>query len=66
MGEDMHRANKTIDTNVGLYLPMSEQIRQRQVPLNEGKTIPYTKGVYRSKFGKETHFLSFAAIAATM
>ncbi len=66
MWEDMHRANKTIDTKVGLDLPMSEQVRQRQVPLNEGKTLVYTEGVYGSKFGKETDFLSFAAIVATM
>ena len=59
----MHRANKTINTKVGLDLPMSEQVRQRQVTLNEGKTL--VKGVYGSKFGNETHFLSFAAIVAT-
>ena len=39
---------------------MSEQVRQRQVILNEGKTLVNTKGVYGSKFGNETHFLSFA------
>ena len=50
---------------VGLDLPMSEQVRQRQVTLNEGKTLVNTKGVYGSKFGNETHFLSFAAIVAT-
>ncbi len=50
----MQRANKTINTKVGLDLPMSEQVRQRQVALNEGKTLVYTKGVY------ETHVLSFA------
>ena len=44
---------------------MSEQVRQRQVILNEGKTLVNTKGVYSSKFGNETHFLSFAAIVAT-
>ncbi len=55
----------TITTKVGLDLPMSEQVRQRQVTLNEGKTLVNTKGVYGSKFGNETHFLSFAAIVAT-
>ncbi len=58
----MQGANKTINTKVGLDLPMSEQ---RQVTLDEGKTLVNTKGVYGSKFGNETHFLSFAAIAAT-
>ena len=56
----MQRANKTINTQVGLDLPMSEQVRQSEVALNEGKTLVYTKGVYGSKFGNETHFLSFA------
>ena len=58
----MQGANKTIITKVGLDLPMSEQVRQGQVTLNEGKTLVNTKGVYGSKFGNETHFLSFAAI----
>ena len=44
---------------------MSKHVRQRQVTLNEGKTLVNTKGVYGSKFGNETHFLSFAAIVAT-
>ena len=57
----MQGANKTINTKVGLDLPMSEQVRQRQVTLNEGKTLVNTKGVYCSKFGNETHFPSFAA-----
>ena len=35
----MQGANKTINTKVGLDLPMSEQVRQRQVTLNEGKTL---------------------------
>ena len=61
----MHRANKTINTRVGLNLFMSEQVRQRQVTLNEGRTLVNTKGVYGSKFGNETHFLSLAAIVAT-
>ena len=61
----MQRANKTINTKVGLDLPMSEQVRQRQVTLNEAKSLVKTKGVYGSKFGSETHFLSFAAIIAT-
>ena len=62
----MQGANKTINTKVGLDLPMSEQVRQRQVTLDEGKTLVSTKGVvYGSKFGNETHFLSFAAIVAT-
>ena len=61
----MQGANKTINTKVGLDLPMSEQVRQRQVTLDEGKTLVITKGVYGSKFGNETHFLSFAAIVAT-
>ena len=47
----MQGANKTINTKVGLDLPMSEQVRQRQVTLNEGKTLVNTKGVYGSKFG---------------
>ncbi len=34
----MQGANKTINTKVGLDLPMSEQVRQRLVTLNEGKT----------------------------
>ncbi len=42
----MQGANKTINTKVGLHLPMSEQVRQRQVTLNEGKTLVNTKGVY--------------------
>ena len=41
----MQGANKTINTKVGLDLPMSEQVRQRQVTLNEGKTFVNTKGV---------------------
>ena len=61
----MQGANKTINTKVGLDLPMSEQVRQRQVTLDEGITLVNTKGVYGSKFGNETHFLSFAAIVAT-
>ncbi len=61
----MQGANKTMNTKVGLDLPMSEQVRQRQVILNEGKTLVNTEGVYGSKFGNETHFLSFAAIVAT-
>ena len=61
----MQGANKTINTKVGLDLPMSEQVRQIQVTLDEGKTLVNTKGVYGSKFGNETHFLSFAAIVAT-
>ncbi len=61
----MQGANKTINTKLGLDLPMSEQVRQRQVTLDEGKTLVNTKGVYGSKFGNETHFLSFAAIVAT-
>ena len=44
---------------------MSKQGRQRQVTLNEGKTLVNTKGVYGFKFGNETQFLSFAAIVAT-
>ena len=35
----MQGANKTINTKVGLDLPMSEQVRQRLVTLNEGKTL---------------------------
>ncbi len=46
----MQGANKTINTKVGLDLPMSEQVRQRQVTLDEGKTLVNTKGVYGSKF----------------
>ena len=52
----MQGASKTINTKVGLDLPMSEQVRQRQVTLNEGKTLVNTKGVYG---------VSFAAIVAT-
>ncbi len=59
----MQGANKTINTKVGLDLPMSERVRQ--VTLDEGKTLVNTKGVYGSKFGNETHFLFFAAIVAT-
>ncbi len=33
----MQGAKKTINTKVGLDLPMSEQVRQRQVTLDEGK-----------------------------
>ena len=65
MRESMQRANKTINTKVGLDLPMSEQVRQRQVTLNEGKTLVNTKGVCGSKSGNETHFLSFTAIVNT-
>ncbi len=61
----MQTANNTINTNVGLDLSMSEQVRQRQVTQNEGKTLVNTKEEYGSKFGNETHFLSFAAIVAT-
>ena len=61
----MQGDNETINTKVGLDLPMSEQVRQRQVTLDEGKTLVNTKGVYGSKFGNKTHFLSFAAIVAT-
>ncbi len=44
----MQGANKT-NTKVGLDLPMSEQVRQRQVTLiNEGKTLVNTKGAYGS------------------
>ena len=39
MRESMQGANKTINTKVGLDLSMSEQVRQRQVTLNEGKTL---------------------------
>ena len=48
----MQGANRTINTKVGLLL-------------NKGKTLVNTKGVYGSKFGNETHLLSFAAIVAT-
>ncbi len=61
----MQRANKTINTKIRFDLPMSEQVRQRQVTLNGAKTLVNTKGVYGSKFGNETHFLSFAAIVST-
>ncbi len=54
----VQRANKTINTKVG-------RASQRQITLNEGKTLVNTEGVYGSKFGNETHFLSFAAIVAT-
>ncbi len=40
----MQRANKTINTKLGLDLPMSEQVRQRQVTLNEAKTLANTNG----------------------
>ena len=60
----MQRANKTKTRKVGLDLPMSEQVRQKQVTLNERKTLVKSKGVYGSKFGNETHLLSFAAIVA--
>ncbi len=55
----MQGANKTINTKVGLDLPMSEQVRQRQVTLNEGKTLINIKGVYGSKFGNETEGSNF-------
>ena len=59
----MQMTNKTINTKVGLDLPMFEHVRQRQVTLNEGKTLVNIKG---SKVERnETHFLSFAAIGAT-
>ncbi len=51
----MQGANNTINTEVGLDLTMSEQARQRQVTLNEGKTLVNIKGVYGSRFGNETH-----------
>ena len=35
----MQKTNKTINTKVGLDLPISEQVRQRQVTLKEGKTL---------------------------
>ncbi len=61
--------NTTINTKVGFDLPTSEQVRQShkdmQVTLNEGKMLVNTKGVYGSKFGNETHFLSFVAIVAS-
>ena len=56
---------RSLIPRIGLDLPMSEQVTQRQVTQNEGKTLVNTKGVYSSKFGNETHFLSFAAIVAT-
>ena len=40
----MQRANKTINTKVGLDLPMSERFRQRRVTINEEKTLVNTKG----------------------
>ncbi len=61
----MQWTNKTINTKVGLDLPISEQVRQGLVTLNERKTLVNTKEVYGSKFGNETHFLSFATIIAT-
>ena len=48
----MQRANKTINTKVGLDLPMSEQVRQRQVTLNEAKTLANTKGGVRFQVWK--------------
>ena len=33
--------------------------------INKRKTLVNTKGVYGSKFGNETHFLSFLAIVGT-
>ena len=54
----MQGANKTINTKVEFDLPMSKQVRQRQVTLNEGKTLVNIKGEYVSKFGNETYFLS--------
>ena len=62
---DKNRFNVSSKDPSSLDLPMSEKIRQRQVTLNEGKTLVNTMGVYGSKFGNETHFLSFAAIVAT-
>ncbi len=61
----MRRANKTIYKHKVRIRPayMSEQVRQRQASLNEGRTLVNTNGVYGSKFGNETHFLSFAASA---
>ncbi len=41
----MQGANKTINTKVGLDLSMSEQVRQRQVTLDEGKTACTQGGV---------------------
>ena len=40
----MQGANKTINTKVGLDLPMSEQVRHRQVTLNEGKRSLIPRG----------------------
>ncbi len=40
----MHGANKTINTKLGLDLPMSGQVRQRQVTLNEGKRSLIPRG----------------------
>ena len=48
----MQRANKTINTKLGLDLPMSEQVRQRQVTLNEAKTLANTKGGVRFQVWK--------------
>ena len=44
---------------------MSEQVRQRQITLNKRKTLVNTKGIYGSKFGNATRFMSFAAVVTT-
>ncbi len=56
----MQGANKTINTKVGLDLPMSEQVRQRQVTLDEGrKTLVNTKGDSSSPWMSNPCILSF-------
>jgi hypothetical protein len=39
--------------------------RKRQIELNIGKTFINAKGMDSAKFGKEMHFVSFAAVVAT-
>ncbi len=57
MCETMQKANKTINTKIGLDLPMSEQVRKRQVTLNEGKTLVNTKGcIQNTKFNPRMGF----------
>ncbi len=59
MWESMRRADKTINTKVGLDLPMSEQVRQRQVTLDEGKNLVNTKGGVRFQVWKRDAFPVF-------
>jgi hypothetical protein len=47
-------------------LPMAAIDSQGQMELNIGKAFINTRGVNSAKFGYEAHFMSFAAIVASI